>query len=124
MDEQFALIKQMYYPPGACLRAAAAVAQVGVFHPSASTHDAVRESRNLPCHQDKDRNGVRLVLLKLCLSWPVAPAAPPLPPPTPPGQCSSVLEPREGEDVNTLRCCTKADSLGRAAYVYKLEFSF
>lgn len=53
-----------------------------------------------------------------------SPRPPPLPSPTPPGQCSFVLEPREGEDVNTLRCCTKADSLGRAAYVYKLEFSF
>lgn len=83
--------------------------QVGVFHPSASTHDTVWESRNLPCHQDKDRNGVRLVLLKLCLSWPVTPAVPS--PDSPPGQCSSVLELREGEDVNMPHTLISLNSL-------------
>lgn len=53
------LIKYTYYLCGVCLQAGKVAVFTHGFH-----YDSVCEPRNLPCHWDKDRNGVRLVLLK------------------------------------------------------------
>lgn len=103
---------RLYYPSEVCPQAV----QVGSL-PAGFDNDSVWESRNLPCHRDKDRNGVRLVPLKLRLSWemPASGLSPCHPLPRLPwiGQWSSVLELRRG-DVNKLKCrrFTRADILG------------
>lgn len=93
---QFSLIKLLYYTPGLSLR---------------GLHNDSKRSRNLPRHWDKDRNGVRLVPLKLFLSRQMPPSG--LLPwhPLPQFSWACVLEGGGGGGLKCLRL-TKADILG------------